>query len=207
VTISILFTLFYVCHKKGKSIPATGRMGPQVCETSRLPHFLDTRLTDGGEVILTRQPPFTLPEDSWYSYKFSWPEGHSAAGRIRAIEKSNDLIRIWTSDLPACSTVRCCVHLVMYMLYFTAPPLEKVGKNGKNSTVHHFYPSHFYVRPSIINLSSRNSARDICLMWPGSGPNIRLPITALIAILWTTPKTASFCGTPGACLCRCEWRR
>jgi hypothetical protein len=31
------------------------------CETSRLPHFLDNRLTDGGEVVsLTRRPPFTL---------------------------------------------------------------------------------------------------------------------------------------------------
>jgi hypothetical protein len=31
-----------------------------VCETSRLPHFLDNRLTDGGEFVnLTRRPPFT----------------------------------------------------------------------------------------------------------------------------------------------------
>jgi hypothetical protein len=30
------------------------------CETSRLPHFLDNRLTDGVEVVrLTRRPPFT----------------------------------------------------------------------------------------------------------------------------------------------------
>jgi hypothetical protein len=30
-------------------------------EMSRLPHFLDNRLTDGGEVVsLTRRPPFTL---------------------------------------------------------------------------------------------------------------------------------------------------
>jgi hypothetical protein len=30
-------------------------------ETSRLPHFLDTRLTDGGEIVgLTRLPLFTL---------------------------------------------------------------------------------------------------------------------------------------------------
>jgi hypothetical protein len=33
-------------------------------ETSRLPHFLDIRLTDGGEVVsLMRQPPFTPQED------------------------------------------------------------------------------------------------------------------------------------------------
>jgi hypothetical protein len=33
------------------------------------------------------------------------PQGHSAAGRIRSIEKSNDLIRIRSRDLPACSIV------------------------------------------------------------------------------------------------------
>jgi hypothetical protein len=46
--------------KKGKAIPVTGREGPSGCEKSRLPHFLDNRLTDGGEVVsLTRRPPFT----------------------------------------------------------------------------------------------------------------------------------------------------
>jgi hypothetical protein len=45
---------------KRKAIPVTGRGGPQGCETSRLPHFLDNRLT--------RRPPFTPQEDSWYSF-------------------------------------------------------------------------------------------------------------------------------------------
>jgi hypothetical protein len=45
---------------KVKAIPVTDREGPQGCETSRFPHFLDNRLTDGGEVAsLTRRPPFT----------------------------------------------------------------------------------------------------------------------------------------------------
>jgi hypothetical protein len=35
----------------------------------RLPHFVDSRLTDGGKVVsLTRRPPFTPQEDSWYSF-------------------------------------------------------------------------------------------------------------------------------------------
>jgi hypothetical protein len=43
-----------------KAIPVSGRGGPQGCETSWPPHFLDNRLTDGGEVdSLTRRPPFT----------------------------------------------------------------------------------------------------------------------------------------------------
>jgi hypothetical protein len=52
-----------------KVIPVTGREGPYGCETSRLQRFLDNRLIDGGEVVsLTRWLPFTLHEDSWYSF-------------------------------------------------------------------------------------------------------------------------------------------
>jgi hypothetical protein len=41
-------------------MPETGREDQWDCETSRLPHFLDNRLTDDGEVgCLTRRPPFT----------------------------------------------------------------------------------------------------------------------------------------------------
>jgi hypothetical protein len=47
-------------YGKGKAIPVTGRGDPQGCETSRLPHFLDIRVTGGGECVsLTRRPPFT----------------------------------------------------------------------------------------------------------------------------------------------------
>jgi hypothetical protein len=54
--------------KKGKAVHVTGQGDPWGCETSRLPHFLDNRLTDGGEVVsLTRRPSFTPQEDSWYS--------------------------------------------------------------------------------------------------------------------------------------------
>jgi hypothetical protein len=35
----------------------------------------------------------------------SQPQGHSAAGNIRSIEKSSELIGNRTRDLPACSTV------------------------------------------------------------------------------------------------------
>jgi hypothetical protein len=32
-------------------IPVTGDGGQWGCETSRLPHFLDSRIADGGEVV------------------------------------------------------------------------------------------------------------------------------------------------------------
>jgi hypothetical protein len=55
----------------------------------------------------TRRQPFTPQEYSWYSFllEAEWPQGHSAAGSIRSIEKSNDLIGNRTRDLPACSVV------------------------------------------------------------------------------------------------------
>jgi hypothetical protein len=54
-------------HTYGKAIPVTGRGGSLGCETSRLPHFPDNQLTDGGEVVsLTRWSPFTPQEVSWY---------------------------------------------------------------------------------------------------------------------------------------------
>jgi hypothetical protein len=54
---------------RDKDIPVTGRGDPYVYETSRLPHFLNDRLIDGGEVVsLTRQPPFNPQEDSWHSF-------------------------------------------------------------------------------------------------------------------------------------------
>jgi hypothetical protein len=59
----------YSNYLKGKAITVTGREGPLGCETSRLPHFLDSRLTGGGKVVSpTRRPPFTPQEDFWYSY-------------------------------------------------------------------------------------------------------------------------------------------
>jgi hypothetical protein len=94
--------------KKGEAIPVTGHGDRQGCETSRLPHFLDSRLVDGGEVVsLTRRPPFTprkIP-GTHLCYRLSGPHGHSAAGRIRSIEKCSDHIGNRTRDLPACSIV------------------------------------------------------------------------------------------------------
>jgi hypothetical protein len=43
------FLLFLA--KRSKAIPVTGREDPYVRETSRFPHFLDNRLTDGCEVV------------------------------------------------------------------------------------------------------------------------------------------------------------
>jgi hypothetical protein len=56
-----------ICKKKkGKAVSVTGCGGPLGCERWRFPHFLDNRLTDGGEVF---RPSALYPkEDSWYSF-------------------------------------------------------------------------------------------------------------------------------------------
>jgi hypothetical protein len=79
---SFLQTMFY------KAIPVTGREDPKGCETSRLPHFIDNRLTDGGEVVShTRRPLFTptkIPGTN-FCERMSRPLGHSAAGSTGSI--------------------------------------------------------------------------------------------------------------------------
>jgi hypothetical protein len=57
----VVYNVQCTCRlKKSKAIPVTGRRVPYGCATSRLSHFLDRLLTDGGEVVsLTNRPPFT----------------------------------------------------------------------------------------------------------------------------------------------------
>jgi hypothetical protein len=74
---------------------------------SRLPHFLDSRLTDGGEVVIfTRRSPFTprkIPATD-FSSRLNRRQGHIEAGRIMSIEKIH-LTGTRSRDLPACSIV------------------------------------------------------------------------------------------------------
>jgi hypothetical protein len=55
-----LMYTFNVVTVKGQAIPALGHGGPESYDSTRFLHFLDNRLTDGGEVVsLTLQPPLT----------------------------------------------------------------------------------------------------------------------------------------------------
>jgi hypothetical protein len=54
------FLLHAIIYVKVKAIPITDHGDSEVCRKSRLPHSLDSRLADVGEVVsLTRRPPFT----------------------------------------------------------------------------------------------------------------------------------------------------
>jgi hypothetical protein len=83
--------------KKGKAIPVTGCGGPYGCETPRLPHFLDNRLTDGGEAVsLTcRSAAFYPQEDFWYSFLL---EAVSIPGAIVRLEGLGKLKNSMTSS-------------------------------------------------------------------------------------------------------------
>jgi hypothetical protein len=63
--------------------------------------YLDNRLTDGGEVSLTRRPHFTPRKitGTYFYYRLSRLQSHNAAGRNRSIEKLNDLIGNRNRDL------------------------------------------------------------------------------------------------------------
>jgi hypothetical protein len=93
-----------------KAIPVSDRAGQEGCEASRLPHFLDNRLTDVGEVVTLTQRPIVLYTQGTFFVFISvrdWvnPLGHSAAGTISSIEKSNDLIGNQTRHFPSCIIV------------------------------------------------------------------------------------------------------
>jgi hypothetical protein len=72
---------------------------------SRLPHFLDKRLTDGGEVVsYTRRPLFTPRKiPSFFCQTLRRSQGHSAVGNNKSIEESGALIGKRTHNSPACS--------------------------------------------------------------------------------------------------------
>jgi hypothetical protein len=80
-----------------------------LCDVEGPTFSLDNRLTDGGKVVsLTRRQPFTPPPGRFLVHvsvkRLSRPQGHSAPGKIRSIEKIH-LIGNQTRDLPVCSIV------------------------------------------------------------------------------------------------------
>jgi hypothetical protein len=99
----------YVNSVKVKVIPVTGRECPQGCETSKLPHFLQTIGSQMAVKLLAlsaaRPSPLREIPGTHFCQRLSRPQGHSVTGKIRSIDKSNDLIGNRTHDLPACSIV------------------------------------------------------------------------------------------------------
>jgi hypothetical protein len=78
---------------KGKAIPVTGRGDSYIFKT------IDSQMAVRSALRAGR-PPFTP--------KKIRPRGHSAARRIRSIEKSSDIFGSRTGSLPACSIMPRC---------------------------------------------------------------------------------------------------
>lgn len=71
-----------------EAVPLRGRGDPVGCATSRLPYFLQNRLTYGGGIInLTRRQLFTLKKIPGVHFwrRVSRQQRHSAAGRVRLV--------------------------------------------------------------------------------------------------------------------------
>jgi hypothetical protein len=80
---------------KCDAIPVTGRGCLLGYETSRIPHFLDSRLRDGGEVSLTRwRLLYTHQGYSCYSFQL---EASKLQGHIQPVTRSGLMARIETS--------------------------------------------------------------------------------------------------------------
>jgi hypothetical protein len=73
----------------------------------RIPHFLENRLTDGGEVFsLTHRPRFTRQENSWYSFLLvSQPQCLVLLEGLGKLKKFIYSIGPRTLDLPAFNIV------------------------------------------------------------------------------------------------------
>jgi hypothetical protein len=90
--------------KKCKVIPVIGRGGPYGSETSKLLHYLDNRLTDGGKFVsLTLRPGIFLVLVSIRGCVY--PRAIVRLEGLGQLKKSNDLFGNGTRGLPACSIV------------------------------------------------------------------------------------------------------
>jgi hypothetical protein len=53
----------------------------------RLPHYLDSRLKDGGKVVsLTRRPRFT-PQENYIPYVLGCTQNHSASSFVEILNR------------------------------------------------------------------------------------------------------------------------
>jgi hypothetical protein len=97
ITLRIYINCLISCVFEGNNFLVC-RVETSLCATSRKRlrnTVLDSRLIDGGKVVsLTRRLPFTPRKISGahFCQRLIRSQGHSAAGRVRYIEKSDDLI-------------------------------------------------------------------------------------------------------------------
>jgi hypothetical protein len=62
-----LHTLCHFIKSKSKAIPITGHGCLYISEMLRIPHCLDSRLTDGGKVVSPTHRPRSTPQRRYFS--------------------------------------------------------------------------------------------------------------------------------------------
>jgi hypothetical protein len=83
-----------VKRKKHKAILVTGRVGLQGCELLRIPHCLDSRLTDGSRVVSPTHWMRSTPQKHYFSasgthfcYRWTEPQGQVRPEGLSKLKK------------------------------------------------------------------------------------------------------------------------
>jgi hypothetical protein len=69
------------------TVKSKARVGLYGCEILRIAHCLDSRLTDGGEVLRLAVRFLLTILGTHFSYRLIQPKSNSKAGTVRRIEK------------------------------------------------------------------------------------------------------------------------
>jgi hypothetical protein len=96
----------------------------------KFPYFLDSRLTDGGEVVsLTRMSSFISQEGPWYSFLLEAESTPRAIVRLEGLgQLKNDFIRNRTCSLLACSIVSPTTTLPRTPVFYAVRILSKENR-------------------------------------------------------------------------------
>jgi hypothetical protein len=120
---------------ESKAIAVTGGGGPQCCETSRIPHFLDNQLTDGDEVVsLTPGRALPTQEDSWYSFLLEVQSTPSAIVQLEGLGKMKNPVTSSGTESATFRLVAYCLKQLRYRL-----PLHVFGSVRESNNIFSAY--------------------------------------------------------------------
>jgi hypothetical protein len=96
---------------KSKAIPVTCRGGPHGCETSRLPRFLDSRLTDGCDVVSTWRAGSPLPQGRFLVLTSvrGWVD-HRAIMRLKRLDRLKNPVALSGIEAATFQLVTYCLN-------------------------------------------------------------------------------------------------